>query len=368
MSIRLLHLADLHLGAPLAYLCEKAEERSQELEAALWRALALVPEKGVHAVLIAGDLFDKFNPPAHLVARVKAELERVAAGGVPIILIPGTHDSHRYTRCVYRHEAFPGVDIMLEPGPVCKHLNGRQVYFYGYTGTEGRGAFRRAPEHGLHIALVHGSVGEQPHWTPGRRDFALREEDLETAGFDYVALGHYHNLREFRRGKTLALYPGTLEGLKFGENGDRYMIIVEVDESGASIEKIRHNRRSILDVEIDLSLIQREEDLVKAIERHAGPDVIARVTLTGSADFFPKAHEIEARLGGGFFHLEILDRTTLYRSELVRAIMGENTVRGIFARKMLERIENCSGEERAAAELALRLGIEQFIRLNDENK
>ena len=96
MSIRIMHLADLHLGASLSYLGDRAAERARDLESALARALALAAEKDVHAVLIAGDLFDSFNPSGELVATVKAAFAKTTENGVPIILIPGTHDSHRY--------------------------------------------------------------------------------------------------------------------------------------------------------------------------------------------------------------------------------------------------------------------------------
>jgi hypothetical protein len=46
--------------------------------------------------------------------------------------------------------------------------------------------------------------------------------------------------------------------------------------------------------------------------------------------------------------------------------MNENTVRGIFRRKMVEKVEHSTDEDRLATELALRLGMEQFTRGNDK--
>jgi len=374
MTVRLMHLADLHLGAPLSYLGDKAAQRSQELESALMRALDLAQEMSVHAIIIAGDLFDSFDPPPELVARVKAAFRKTSDAGTPIILIPGTHDSHRYSRCVYRKTEFPGVDILFDPGkPIRKNLGGREVYFYGFSGggKSGGGAsvFHRGPDEGLHIALVHGPVSEGTHWTPSSRDFPLSPSELEESGFDYIALGHYHNFREYRRGKSTAVYPGTLEGLKFGEDGDRHLLIAELNEGDVALERIKHNRRTLSQIRIDLTVsdMNSVDELITAIGSQSDPEGIVRVTLAGAANFIPTTGEIEAQSEQRFFHIEVSDETSVIGSGLIRSIANEETVRGIFVRKMLDRIERRSGEERATAELALRLAIEQFMRISDEN-
>ncbi len=377
MSIRLMHLADLHLGAPLSYLGDKAGQRSRELEEALMRALALIPEKNVHVVAIAGDLFDSPTPPLELVARVKAAFKKVTDGGVPIVLITGTHDNHRYSRCVYKSNEFAGTDILFGAGErIRKNINGHDVFFYGYSGGRDKGdnvaAFRRGEGDGLHIALVHGTVNEGTHWAPSPRDYSLRPDEIEKSGFHYVALGHHHNFREFRLGTTPAVYPGTLEGRKFGENGDRHVVIAEIGEHGVTLEKIKHNQRTLSEIQIDLTQqgIASAGELTKAIEKYADPNSIVKVALTGTADFIPSKDEIEALLSDRFFHLEITDDTSLFQSEMVQSIKNEKTVRGIFTRTMLEKIAQSSDEDRETAELALRLGVEQFmqlLRLTDED-
>jgi exonuclease SbcD len=374
MSIRLMHLADLHLGAPLSHLGGRAAQRSQDLESALTRALALAPDKGVHAIAIAGDLFNSFNPPPEVVARVKAAFQRTAENGIPIVLITGTHDSHQYSRCVYRHTQFAMADILFDSGEhILKNINGHSVYFYGYSGGRNKSpdsiSFRRNEEDGIHIALVHGSVSEGTHWSESSRDFSLLPSEIEESGFDYVALGHHHNFHGFKCGKSLAVYPGTLEGMRFGENGERYLVLADIDEDSVSLEKIKHNQRTLSEIKIDLALagIESKEELAETIGKHADPDSIMKVVLSGTANFLPAREEIEALLSERFFHLEISDDTTVYESEMISSIAREDTVRGIFTRRMREIIDRTSGEEKETAELALRLGIEQFMRLTYEN-
>ena len=63
--IRLLHLADLHLGTEPSYLGDVAKQRGNDFINAFERAVdfALAPENDIHGVLIAGDLLDRHNPP-----------------------------------------------------------------------------------------------------------------------------------------------------------------------------------------------------------------------------------------------------------------------------------------------------------------
>jgi DNA repair exonuclease SbcCD nuclease subunit len=372
MSIRLMHLADLHLGAPFTYLGAKAGERATDLESAFSRALAAASEKNIHAILISGDLFDRFDPPSDLVERARNAFEKISLQNLPIILIPGTHDSQRYSQCIYLRERFPGVDVLSEPGkPIQKLLNNEHVHFYGYSGKKPAASgfsFCRSEAEGLHIALVHGAVTENEQWTASPRDFSIGRKDIENSGFHYIALGHYHNFKEIRCGKICAVYPGTLEGLKFGENGSRHLVIAEVGESGVVIERIDFNQRNLREIQIDLAVagIESSDSLAAAIGKFSDRNALARVVLTGSSDFLPVPKEIENRLAEEFFHLEIVDETSIYSSSLIKSIQNDRTVQGIFVRKMLERISTAAPDEKPAMELALRLTVEQFTQVHNE--
>ena len=81
MSIRLLHLADLHLGASFPSLGERGEERARDFLSAFLRAVeyAAGEARPVEFVVIAGDLFDTHDPEEGLVAQVEAAFERLSA-------------------------------------------------------------------------------------------------------------------------------------------------------------------------------------------------------------------------------------------------------------------------------------------------
>src|SRR5438874_3925903 len=124
MSVRILHLADLHLGAAFPAYGEHGQERTRDFLSAYLRAVdfAAGEPKPVDLVVIAGDLFDTHDPDEGLLFQVETSLEKLAKAKVPVVLVPGTHDAYSYRRSVYRRIRLPeGVHLLthprLSPGP-----------------------------------------------------------------------------------------------------------------------------------------------------------------------------------------------------------------------------------------------------------
>ena len=74
--VRLLHLADLHLGAKFKLLGEKSVKRKEESSEAFKRAIDFaVDEKNrIGAVLFAGDTFDSHKPSQDVLELFRAQL------------------------------------------------------------------------------------------------------------------------------------------------------------------------------------------------------------------------------------------------------------------------------------------------------
>ena len=87
--MRILHTADWHLGKRLNdYL------RIEEQEAVLNEICEIADKQKVHVVLIAGDLFDTFNPPTEAVELFYKTVCRLSANGTrAVVAIAGNHDS-----------------------------------------------------------------------------------------------------------------------------------------------------------------------------------------------------------------------------------------------------------------------------------
>ncbi len=87
--MRILHTSDWHLGKKLDTF-----SRYDEQEAVLKEITAIAKKEKVDAVLIAGDLFDTFNPPVEAVELFYRTLKNLSRmGRCPVIAIAGNHDS-----------------------------------------------------------------------------------------------------------------------------------------------------------------------------------------------------------------------------------------------------------------------------------
>lgn len=87
--MKILHTSDWHLGKRLDDF-----SRMEEQQAVLQEICEIAEREQVDAVLVAGDLFDTFNPPTEAVDLFYKTLKRLTADGQRLVIaIAGNHDS-----------------------------------------------------------------------------------------------------------------------------------------------------------------------------------------------------------------------------------------------------------------------------------
>lgn len=87
--MKILHTADWHLGKRLEHFSRLEEQREVMDE-----IVEIADSEQVDAVIIAGDLFDTFNPATEAVELFYRTLKRLSANGKrPVVAIAGNHDS-----------------------------------------------------------------------------------------------------------------------------------------------------------------------------------------------------------------------------------------------------------------------------------
>ena len=86
--MKLLHLADLHIG-------KRVHEYSmlEEQKEVLNQAISMAIEQKVDVVLIAGDVYDKSIPTIEGVKLLDSFLTALSKENIPVLLISGNHDS-----------------------------------------------------------------------------------------------------------------------------------------------------------------------------------------------------------------------------------------------------------------------------------
>lgn len=85
--MRFLHTGDWHLGRMI-----RQQSRMDECARVLDEVVGIAKERGVDAVIIAGDTFDTFSPSADADRLLYETLSRLLADGSKVVMIAGNHD------------------------------------------------------------------------------------------------------------------------------------------------------------------------------------------------------------------------------------------------------------------------------------
>lgn len=86
--MRILHFADLHLGKSLSGFSLREDQ-----EYILQEILKIARHEGVEALVLAGDVFDRPNPPQEALELFDGFISQLAAEGIQLFLVSGNHDS-----------------------------------------------------------------------------------------------------------------------------------------------------------------------------------------------------------------------------------------------------------------------------------
>jgi DNA repair exonuclease SbcCD nuclease subunit len=149
--------------------------------------------------------------------------------------------------------------------------------------------FRREAGPGLHVGLLHCTVGATADHAPYA---PCTVEDLHHAGMDYWALGHIHRRSIVREGDPWIVYPGNLQGRspKPSEQGPKGAVLVEVRGGRVhAVNPLELDRVRFVTAEVDAGragdLVELENALLEQAERlrgeHEGRGLIVRAYLCG---------------------------------------------------------------------------------------
>lgn len=376
--MRLLHTADVHLGARHADLGEKATAQRERQFAAFRATIDLALAEHVDLFLVAGDLFDSNTQPRRSVERTAAELERLVVARIRVVIIPGTHDL--YDRgSVYRAYdlaslagAAPGSDLLtvLTPDRPDVVLPTIDTVVYGRVF-----ATKRAPHSPLadfdvshedratwRIGMVHGAVA-----IPGRTDgdeVVVTKEEIAASGLDYLALGHWHSALGARSGGVQYAYSGAPEPVALDQDEAGRVLLVSFEQRErkrhVTIEERQVGRTRFEKVDLDAAGVAGQPSLIAELATRGDPDLVLDARLIGVRpdELDLDADEIEAALAPSFLRIRFRDRSLPALSS--GPLPPPDTIAGAFLRDVEGRIAELEAADRLddAAELrdALRLG------------
>ena len=215
--MRLVHLADLHLGFRQYHRLTPTGINQREADVAntFRRAVDRVIELRPEVVVVAGDIFHSVRPmnPAIIHAFGQFSRLRTALPESQIVLVAGNHDRPRVTEtgCILRLFAPLGIHVVDE-APRRFNFPDRDLSILAVPDLTGpMPALVPEPSARYNVLVLHGEVeGMLPaHFVRAdRATIEISKQELGAASWSYVALGHYHVHRQIARN---AYYSGSLD-------------------------------------------------------------------------------------------------------------------------------------------------------------
>jgi len=256
--MKFVHLSDTHLGyhSYRKLTSEGYNQREEDVREAfvrvIDRAIELKPDFCIHS----GDVFDSPRPSNRNISLAIRGFLRLTENGIPVVVIAGNHETPktRHLGHVFSvFEFFSGLYPIYQP-------NYRIVRF-------GRVAIHAIPQcpsaqlleeelknlapvadADYNILTLHAGIANIPQFSRG--DFNEQFVDQEYFhGFDWVALGHYHN---FAQVHPNVVYAGSPERFSFAEaTTEKGFPIVDLQTGKARF--IHTEAREMLEVVINAS-------------------------------------------------------------------------------------------------------------------
>lgn len=381
--LRIIHTADVHLGARHDDLGDQAAAQRERQFAAFVAAIDLALAEKVDLFLVAGDLFDSNVQPRRSVERVAAQLQRLAGAKIRTVIAPGTHDAYDRSSIyrAYDLKALAGstqdddLVTVATPERPAIHLAACDVVVHAPVFPT-----KRAPHSPLRdldaaadgatyrVGIVHGSVA-----IPGKTDrdeVVITTDEIAATHLDYLALGHWHSAQQGKAGGVTYAYAGAPEPVALDQDRAGKVLLVELDRvAGVTSVKVTERqvgRTRFSRSAVDAATVASQPALIESLARQADPDLVLDVRITGVRpdELDLDTDEIEAALAPSFLKVRVRDVSMPALTE--GSLPSPDTIAGAFIRDLEARIaelEAAPGPDDAAgsseaAELrdALRLG------------
>jgi exonuclease SbcD len=342
--MRILHLADLHLGIeqygrydPATGASSRLADFAQVLDVAIDRAIA----ESVDLFLFAGDAY-KTRDPNPTQQRILAQrLRRLLEHGIPVFLLTGNHDmpnavARATSLDIFGELALSGFIVANRPRLHLVQTRTGPLYVVAVpwltrSALLSKEEHKSLPPEKLHQVMlerleqgIDAFLTEMDEETPavlalhgtlqgatfGSERSAMLSQDLVIPKsvvcrdrFSYLALGHIHKHQVVSRA-PLAVYAGSPERIDFGEEHDRKgFVLVSLDRRGASHTFEDLPARPFLTVDVESDRADPTPDTLEALRGRdvAGKIVRVRAHLTPANQDKLRESEIRQALHAASF-------------------------------------------------------------------
>ena len=369
MNTKIIHTADVQLGAQFTTLGEKAQEQREQLKKTFHNVLETGIKEGSAVVLVCGDLFDSNHPAHDLVEFVRNEIKYLAENNVQLCIVPGHHDcldEHGiYSRERFDDE-FANVFIFRNPEGEIKEYSDLDLAIFAKPNIASTSTRSPFPDMGrlnssmrYKIIAAHGDLQIPGKSAENYHPVSISElENLVDIG--YVALGHWHSIKDcssFGKFKMPVWYAGSPELVAVDQGGSGNILIVEIGDGDAKVKPIELGKRKSVALVLDVSDFEDLNAFKSKILESANKDSILSVELTGlnTNNISFDIEKLEEELEPSFFYFQIKDKSHLAIQEIPE--YSDALIQGQFVKIMRKKIKEAADAEKKIYEDALQIGL-----------
>lgn len=359
-SVKILHTADIHIGAGDSFLGANAEARRFETLITFERIIDTAVKNGVQLIAIAGDLFDNDNPEAVF---VDAVFNKIAACGIKVVYCAGNHDPLN-ANSPFVTSTLPENLYVLGKADECLVFEDINTRVYGrsfdsvYLKGEEEFTLAVPKDDFINIMVQHGELKGDL----GSDYNSITPKFVKKSGMDYIALGHIHKRTPIGKiDNTYFAYCGCPEGQGFDELDQKGVYMGTVSKGKCNLEFVPVSKREHIHQKIDITGVTDITShilnaLSEKFENYC--DNLYKIELIGEIDpdYELSIPEITARLSEKLYFVKVKDSTE-YKIDL-ELLANEPSLKGIFVKNMLLKMEQA--EDKEPYKKALKIGLKAF--------
>lgn len=352
--MKFVHMADMHLDAPFTVLSNKkdlGDLRRIEQRQVLKKIIDYIKIENIPYLFIAGDLYEHEYVKQSTIVYINNLFKEIP--NTKIFITPGNHDP--YLKNSYYNTFDWNENVKIFKSQIEKYEDENVViYGYGFNDFTNLGVNINSLDvdiNKINILIIHGSVDASK--TLDLQYNPIKSAELKSKNFDYVALGHIHKTN-YDVSKNI-VYPGSTISLGFDELGEHGIVVGNIQKGNLQLEFKKMDNREFVEKEINITNINSKEELIQAINEQELEDKnMYKIILTGQRNFGININDIQKSVLVNNI-IKIKDKTkTNYNLE---QLAKEESLKGIFVRKMLEKI-NDGTYEKDEIEKAIEIGLE----------
>lgn len=373
MSIKIIQIGDVHLGAKFEGLGERGATHRKQIEKVFAKSVDLALEKGADLFLITGDLFDTDAPSDSIVDFARRQMEKFEKSKVRAVIIPGNHD-FLSDRSVYKKSFWNDLEnvfVFNDPLIETKEYLDLDLTICAKAlitknSTESAILDKVSTNTKHSIMMAHGSfiAGESAR-SRYFDQWPIIAEEIKNSKMDYIAIGNFHGLQDVSQGDVTAWYAGSPESIAFDQKNSGNVLLVEIDSKTVKVEPIKVGERMFDQVDLALDNISDSHELKSTILKDADRNLVRKVVLSGFVNpgIFIDEEALESELADSFFKLIIIDNSVPQLRDDDFEKYSSDLITGQFVLLAKEKIEKAESEaEKEIMQKALQLGLAEFVR------